>query len=174
MKHTLTLLTILLLAPFTALSAENRESDPPDILIYGATPAGISAALAAAESDRNVLLIEPTGRIGGMTTHGLSHSDFHSFEAINGPFLHFSQRVLKYYETTYGKDSEQVRDCWRGTHGEPSVNLLMFQQILAEKTSIRILTLHRLVEATVEDQSITSLKFSRPREPLLSRSLRRS
>ena len=131
-----------------------------DVVIYGATPAGIAAALAAADGQRSVLLIEPTSRIGGMTTHGLSHSDFHSFEALHGPFLHFSQRVLKHYESTYGKDSEQVRDCWRGTHGEPSVNLLVFQQMLAEKPSIRILTEHRIARVSVEDHSITTLIFS--------------
>ena len=84
------------LMPVVAIESESRQSD---VLVYGATPAGISAALAAAGGDHDVLLVEPTGRIGGMTTHGLSHSDFHSFEALNGPFLHFSQRVLKYYET---------------------------------------------------------------------------
>lgn len=141
--------------------AEERATDSADVAIYGATPAGISAALTAAKSDRDVLLIEPTGRIGGMITHGLSHSDFHSFEAMNGPFLDFSQRVLKYYQTTYGKDSEQVQDCWRGTHGEPSVNLMIFEKMLAEKPSIRIMTEHRLVEAAVVDRSITGLTFSR-------------
>jgi hypothetical protein len=133
-----------------------------DVVIYGATPAGIAAALAAAEDDRNVLLIEPTSRIGGMITHGLSHSDFHSFESLHGPFLQFSQGVLKHYESTYGKDSEQVRSCWRGTHGEPSVNLLVFKRMLAAKSSIRMLTEHRLDGVTVENESITALTFSRP------------
>ena len=152
---------LILLAAVPAF-AQSSEPVSADVVIYGATPAGIAAALAAAEGDRSVLLIEPTGRIGGMMTHGLSHSDFHSFEALHGPFLQFSQRVLKHYETTYGKDSEQVRDCWRGTHGEPSVNLLVFQQMLAEKPSIRILTEHRLASVNVEDQSITTLTLSRP------------
>jgi hypothetical protein len=162
MNTTPAFLLLLVLAFLTPLHGEDHSSESADVVVYGATPAGISAALAAAEGNRDVLLIEPTSRIGGITTHGLSHSDFHSFDAINGPFLHFSQRVLKYYETTYGKDSEQVRDCWRGTHGEPSVNLLIFQKMLAEKPSIRILTEHRLVEATAKNQSITGLKFSRP------------
>ena len=39
----------------TLMSAA-RESDSPDVLIYGATP----AALASAEGNRSVLLIEPT------------------------------------------------------------------------------------------------------------------
>lgn len=154
MKSRFTFFAVLLLAPMAFLHAD-------DVLIYGATPPGIAAALAAAENDRTVLLVEPTGRIGGMITHGLSHSDFHSFEAFHGPFLDFSRRVLKHYETTYGKDSEQVRDCWRGTHGEPSVNRLVLKQMLAEKPSIRILTSYRLADVTVDDQFVTSVKFLR-------------
>jgi hypothetical protein len=52
MKSILTLLTLLLLGPFTVLSADDPESNSPDVLIYGATPAGIAAALAAAEGNR--------------------------------------------------------------------------------------------------------------------------
>ncbi len=152
---------IFLLAAVPSFT-ESSEPVSSDVIVYGATPAGIAAALSAAEGQRSVWLVEPTSRIGGMTTHGLSHSDFHSFEALHGPFLEFSQRVLKHYESTYGTDSEQVRDCWRGTHGEPSVNLLIFEQMLAEKPAIRILTQHRLIGVTVEDQSITALTLSRP------------
>ncbi len=142
--------------------AGERASTSSDIVIYGATPAGIAAALAAAEGERSVLLIEPTRRIGGMITHGLSHSDFHSFDALHGPFLQFSQRVLKHYESTHGKDAQQVRASWRGTHGEPSVNLLVFQQMIAEKPSIKILTEHRLAKVSVGNQSIIALTLSRP------------
>ncbi|MFP6764848.1 MAG: FAD-dependent oxidoreductase [Planctomycetaceae bacterium] len=161
------LIVLFLELPFPVTAAADSASASADVAVYGATPAGISAALAAAEGDHDVLLIQPTSRIGGMTTHGLSHSDFHSFEALNGPFLHFSRRVLKYYRTTHGANSGQVRDCWRGTHGEPSVNLLVFQNMLGEKPSIRILAEHRLVEVTVEDGAVTTLRLSRPNaEPL--------
>ena len=37
--------------PFTALSAGDRDSVSPDVVIYCATPAGIAAALAAHQSD---------------------------------------------------------------------------------------------------------------------------
>lgn len=160
MKHTLTLLTLLLLGPFTALLAEDRQSVSHDVAIYGATPAGIAAALAAAEAGREVLLIEPTARIGGLTTHGLSHSDFHSFESLHGPFLQFSQQVLRHYREMYGEDSEQVRDSWRGTHGEPSVNLMIFEKMLAEKPTITVLKERRLSDVTTENQSITTVRFA--------------
>ena len=84
MMRLLPLVVWISLIPLVAVEAESRKAD---VLIYGATPAGISAALAAADGNRDVLLIEPTSRIGGMITHGLSHSDFHTFESLNGPFL---------------------------------------------------------------------------------------
>ena len=62
-----------------------------DVLIYGATPGGIAAALAAAEDGEKVLLVEPTARIGGMVTNGLSHPDFRTFEGLTGAFLKFTQ-----------------------------------------------------------------------------------
>lgn len=160
-KHAIVFIIALLLAPLAVL-AEDRSVESPDIVVYGATPAGIAAALNAAEGDRNVWLVEPTGRIGGMMTHGLSHSDFLSFEALNGPFLQFSQRILKYYQVTYGEDSAQVKDSWQGTHGEPSVNLLIFQKMLAERPTITVLTNHRLVEVNVENLTITALHFELP------------
>jgi hypothetical protein len=163
---TASILAAVALFCWPTLDCDGAEN--ADIAIYGTTPAGIAAALAAAEAGRKVLLIEPTARIGGLTTHGLSHSDFHSFESLHGPFLQFSQRVLQHYRDTYGEDSEQVHDSWRGTHGEPSVNLMIFERMLAEKPTITVLKGHRLVDATVKDQSIAAARFSLPDNAIIT------
>jgi hypothetical protein len=160
MKRLLPILLVMLI-PLGAAPAEVQEPRSSDVVIYGATPAGIAAALAAAERGCSVVLVEPTARIGGMTTHGLSHTDFHTFEAVSGPFLRFSQRVVDHYSKTYGDDSQQVTDSWRGTHGEPSVNLLVFKSMLAELPSITVLTSHRLVGATVQHDVVTAVRFAR-------------
>ncbi len=114
------------------------ESPAPAVLVYGATPGGIAAALAAAKSGQSVMLVEPTPRIGGLVTSGLSHTDFHSFESLTGAFLDFAQRVEAHYAKTYGKDSPQVKDSFRGTFAEPKVNLLVFEQMLAEHKTISV------------------------------------
>ncbi|MDM4018893.1 FAD-dependent oxidoreductase [Roseiconus lacunae] len=153
-KVIVALLTVL--APAFACGGEPLHCD---VAIYGATPGGISAALAAADENIDVLLIEPTNRIGGLTTHGLSHSDFHSFESLSGAFLKFSQRVRSHYVKHYGEESDQVRDSWQGTHGEPSVNRLVFHEMLAEKPTIRILKRHRLTSTKIDAQAIQELRF---------------
>ena len=111
-----------------------------DVLVYGATPAGIAASIAAAKDGERVLLVEPSRRIGGMMTNGLSHSDFCTLESLGGTFLDFSHRVEAYYRHKYGANSPQVRDCFHGTQYEPKVALEIFQQMLAEQPRITVHT----------------------------------
>jgi len=109
-----------------------------DVLVYGATPGGIAAAISAANDGERVLLAEPSRRIGGMMTNGLSHSDFRTLEGLNGSFLDFSRRVESYYRETYGAESPQVRDCFHGTQFEPKVALGIFEKMLAEQPRITV------------------------------------
>ena len=122
-----------------------HAEETPDVLIYGATPGGIAAAVSAAKEDRSVLIVDPHARIGGMLTNGLSYSDFRTFESITGFYLDFSKRVSKHYVETYGADSPQAKSNWRGTMGEPSVNLLVLEEMIAEHPEIRVLKDHFLV-----------------------------
>ncbi len=137
----------LRLAAGLLLGAGIVHAQSADVVIYGATPGGIAAALAAAKAGHTVLLAEPTLRIGGMTTNGLSHPDFRAFEALTGTYLELTQRTLAYYTKIHGAHSPQVKDCFRGTHAEPKVNLLLFQQMLAEHPKIEVRTQWVLVDA---------------------------
>ncbi len=111
-------------------------NDPTDVLVYGATPAGIAAALAAADGGRDVVLVEPCSRVGGLVTNGLSHADFRTFESLTGAYLEFTTRVREHYGPAV--------DCFRGTHAEPKVNLLVLERMLAERPRIRVLRRHPL------------------------------
>ncbi|MEI6467792.1 MAG: FAD-dependent oxidoreductase, partial [Verrucomicrobiota bacterium] len=125
---------LISLLPFQSL----RAAEPVDVLVYGATPGGIAAALGAADAGRSVLLVEPTAQLGGLTTSGLSHTDFHSRESLSGAFLDFARRVEAHYVATYGADSPQARACFHGTFGEPKVNRAIFVQMLAERLRITV------------------------------------
>ncbi|WP_435022321.1 FAD-dependent oxidoreductase [Tundrisphaera sp. TA3] len=135
-----------------------------DVLVYGGTPGGIAAALAAADDGESVVLVEPTARIGGLTTSGLSHTDFRTFEGLNGPFLDFARRVEADYVARYGRESPQARDCFRGTFGEPSVNLAAFRAMLDEHPRIHLATGARLEGLAMADggRRIASATLARP------------
>lgn len=133
--------TLILMHPRFSVA---ESSSHTEVLIYGTTPAGISAAIAVATEGHEVLLVEPTNRIGGLVTSGLSHTDFHSRESLSGAFLDFALRVQKHYETTYGPDSQQLKECDGGVFAEPKVNLAVFEQMLGEWPRIRVLHQHIL------------------------------
>jgi hypothetical protein len=68
-----------------------------DIVIYGGTSAGISAAIQASRMNKKVILIEPTSRIGGLTTGGLGQTDIGNKQVIGGISREFYQNIKEYY-----------------------------------------------------------------------------
>src|SRR5690554_1097351 len=103
-----------------------------EVVILGATPGGLAAAITAARLGRNVAVIEPQKHIGGMTTSGLGKSDVEQKEFIGGLFREFTNRVFEYYKDKYGADSNDVKLCREGYYYEPSVAELILNEMIAE------------------------------------------
>jgi ribulose 1,5-bisphosphate synthetase/thiazole synthase len=68
-----------------------------DIVIYGGTSGGITAAIQAAREGRTAVLIEPTKFIGGLTTGGLGATDIGNKKAIGGLSREFYTAIGTYY-----------------------------------------------------------------------------
>lgn len=128
-----------------------------DVLVFGGTPCGIGAAIGAAREGKSVVLVEPTGHLGGMVTSGLCHTDFRTYEGITGFYLTFTRAVEDYYRETYGPDSLQVKQCWRGLQAEPRVNELIFERMLASHARIQIIKNARLGTVTLDENRIVEL-----------------
>jgi hypothetical protein len=70
-----------------------------DIVVYGATASGVTAAVSAASEGSRVLLVEPGNHVGGMVTGGLSHTDYGDRTVIGGLTFQFYQKVADHYNT---------------------------------------------------------------------------
>lgn len=68
-----------------------------DLVIYGGSSAGVSAAVQAKRSGINAVLVAPEGRIGGLTTGGLGRTDIGSKEAFGGIAREFYRAVADWY-----------------------------------------------------------------------------
>src|SRR3954468_13768689 len=89
---------ILLAICFIALiNSPSFAQNQYDVVIYGGTSGGIAAAVQAARMGKTVALIEPTSRIGGMTTNGLSFTDTGNTGAIQGLAREFYLTVGQRY-----------------------------------------------------------------------------
>ena len=76
-------------------STTAAESPRHDVVIYGGTSAGIAAAVQVRRMGGSVVVIEPSSRIGGLTTGGLGQTDIGNKAAIGGVAREFYRRVRR-------------------------------------------------------------------------------
>lgn len=77
------------------------EDQAADVIVYGSTPGGFCAAIAAAREGASVILLEPTRHVGGMNTGGLSFSDSNQMvrSTLMGLFHEWHLRIQQDYES---------------------------------------------------------------------------
>lgn len=129
----------LLLLPTIVSAAESY-----DVLVYGATPGGLSAALAASREGTSVLVIEPTRWIGGMVTGGLASTDVGNEKVIGGLAREFFTRAA---------ESNAGTPMW---YAEPKVNMATFQALLRE-AKVKVITERSLKSISRDGERIDSL-----------------
>ncbi len=80
-----------------------NAQDRADVIVYGGTAGGITAAIEAAKQGKSVILLEPGNHLGGMSVEGLgstdidNHKSFQNSLAVGGLALEFYKRVAKEY-----------------------------------------------------------------------------
>jgi hypothetical protein len=108
------------------------SSAVPDVIVYGATPSGIMAAMAARRSGASVTLLAPDGRVGGMVTGGLARTDYKGFTSrscMNKLTREFYSRVA----AEYGKTIAQLGFSGASPFAhEPKVAAKVYREMLAE------------------------------------------
>ncbi len=157
MNRPFSLFTALLLAALATLHAEEA-----DVIVYGSTPGGFCAAIAAAREGASVILLEPTDHVGGVNTGGLSFSDSNQTvrSTVMGLFDEWHTRIEADY-TSRGiklpyKVSEKDQKHW--TY-EPSVAMRITRQMLDE-AKVKVLAKRVLKSVTKDGARITRLRTS--------------
>ncbi|CAM4256541.1 hypothetical protein FHS16_001486 [Paenibacillus endophyticus] len=105
-----------------------------DLVIYGGTSAGIAAAVQAKRMGLATVIIEPTGRLGGLSSGGLGDTDFGQTAAIGGISLAFYEDI--------GRKYGQQNPVWMF---EPKIALSVFLDWI-EDEGIEVLYHERLLQ----------------------------
>lgn len=88
---------VLLATACVAAGVDAAITHDCDIVIYGSTPAALSAAVQAKRMGRSAVVVSPETRIGGLTTGGLGATDIGNKAAFGGLALQFYKDVATYY-----------------------------------------------------------------------------
>lgn len=147
------------------IGVSNAQAEPAttDVIVYGATPGGFCAAIAAAREGASVVLLEPTDHIGGLSTGGLSHCDSNQMvrSTLMGLFHEWHARIVKEYTDRGLKapydPTNKNQSRWVF---EPHVAMRVTRAMLDE-AGVTVLTDHDLQSVGKEGPRIVSLKTKR-------------
>ena len=117
-----------LLFLFLALAAAAR-GESYDVVVFGATSGGVTAAVQAARMGKKVVLLDPGKHVGGMTSSGLGWIDIKGTNSVGGTAREFFDRVKKHYAA---KSIDTNKFGNSGWVVEPKVAEQMFNDMLKE------------------------------------------
>jgi hypothetical protein len=139
------------------LCAASRAAEvvTADICVYGGTPAGVMAAVAAARHGHSVALVDINAHVGGVVSGGLTASDMGDRKTVGGLADDFFKRIVKFYRDKYGADSWNFKACRDGATFEPHVAELIFEQMIKEQPRITVWKSHRYRSVTLDGDRAT-------------------
>jgi len=145
---------LFVVALFLTSHYQAQAETVADVVVYGATPGGYCAAIAAAREGASVILLEPTDHVGAVNTGGLSHSDSNQCDrsTLMGLFDEWHTRIEQDYTSRGIKlpYSVSVKDHAIWTY-EPHVAARVTKQMLDE-AKVEVLT-NRVLQSVQKDGS---------------------
>lgn len=90
-----------------------------DVVVYGGTSGGITAAIQAKKMGRTAVIVEPSRHLGGLTSGGLGATDIGNKSVIGGLSREFYQRVGQHYAHDAAWRHEP-RDAYQGKRKAPN------------------------------------------------------
>lgn len=112
-------------------ATEEKPIETYDLVIYGATPGGIGAAVQASRMGRKSVILEASGHLGGMTTGGLGATDFGNKDVIGGISKEFYQTLGRLYNKpeAWTFEPHKAMAVYRDWIKNPSITLLLNQPL---------------------------------------------
>lgn len=139
----------------------NKKSEliEVDICVYGGTSAGVIAAYTAKQMGKTVLLIEPSNRLGGMSSGGLGFTDIGNKYVVQGLARDFYRRLGAHY----GKLEQWIF--------EPSAAERIFNDYVNE-AGINVLYESRLYSVSSGDNAVREIIVENSKSPAVSSNIK--
>jgi hypothetical protein len=93
-----------------------------DVIIYGGTPAAITAAVQVIKSGKTVIIVSPDQHLGGMSSSGLGYTDTGNKSVIGGLAREFYQRIYNYYQKPESWRWEKKEEYGNVGQGTPAID----------------------------------------------------
>jgi hypothetical protein len=138
-----------LLFAVSATTAMADTCQKADVIVYGGTPAGVTAAVQASRLKKSVILLEPTLHVGGMMANGLTKTDAAPRKNVYGGIAAgFLARAKSHYDT-----KDPVRINFESKWAEATFNNLL------TGAKVNVIYGQRIAKATRVGATLTTLQM---------------
>ncbi len=119
-------ISLLTIASLLFVSVASASAEPvdvsADIVVYGGTSAGVTAAVEAARAGRSVVIVGPDRHLGGLSSGGLGWTDTGNKAVIGGLAREFYHRVWLHYQKPDAWKWQQPEEYGNRGQGTPAVD----------------------------------------------------
>lgn len=168
---------LLLVVIFNPLIATRVRGESYDVAVYGASSAGVIAAVQAGRMGKSVVLISSANHVGGMTASGLGTTDAGNAATIGGLAFEFYSRIYQHYHSNaagFSTEAGTTAALSSGPSATPGVQFT-FEPHVAEAVFLEMLrsagvnvvlgeSLDRIGGVSHFGQRITSIRMKSGRE----------
>ncbi|QDU58975.1 putative FAD-binding dehydrogenase [Aeoliella mucimassa] len=157
-----------------SLAADNSAAIEAELVVYGDTSGGVSAAVQAARMGHRVVLVSPYGHLGGMSSSGLGWTDIGNKAILGGICHEFYHRIYQHYQQESAwnhQPREKFNNVGQGVPAldektelastfEPKIAEQVFDQLIAE-AGVTVVD-GRLAEqqgAVMSDNRLTAIRL---------------
>jgi hypothetical protein len=113
--------TVALVASL-ALSLGGAQPHPTDVVVYGATAAGVIAAVQAKRMGKTVVIVGPDRYVGGLSSGGLGFTDTGDKAVIGGLAREFYRRIWKHYQQPNAWRWQKPEEYGNRGQGTPAID----------------------------------------------------
>ena len=93
-----------------------------DVVVYGATSAGVTAAVQAKVMGKSVVLVGPDRHLGGLSSGGLGWTDTGNKAVIGGLAREFYHRVWQHYDRAEAWRWQRKAEYGNKGQGTPAID----------------------------------------------------
>lgn len=116
------ILALLLSLFIFSCEPQNENDFQADIIIYGGTSAGITAAVQAKKMGKSVIVVSPDVHLGGLSSGGLGFTDTGNKAVIGGLAREFYHRVYLHYEQDSAWKWQKREEYGNKGQGTPAID----------------------------------------------------
>jgi FAD dependent oxidoreductase len=131
------------------LATIEEQAPAFDVVVYGATSAGVVAAVQARRLGKSVVIVGPDRHLGGLSSGGLGFTDTGNKAVIGGLSREFYQRIWQHYDRAEAWRWQKREEYGNKGQGTPAIDgaqrtMWIFEPHVAEQVFEDLVAEHRI------------------------------